>query len=49
MKKNYTTPDFQAVLVEFIDVLTASGEVVKNIGGGDLGVSGADLFRNANQ
>lgn len=49
MKKNYTTPDFQAVLVENSDVLTTSGMIVKDIGNGDLGVSGADLFRNANQ
>ena len=49
MKKTYLTPDIQAVMVECIDVLTASGEVVKNIGGGDLGVSAAELFRNSNQ
>ena len=49
MKKNYITPDFQAVLVETADVLTASGKGVLDIGGGDLGVSGSDLFRNGNQ
>ena len=49
MKKNYMTPDFQAVLVENADVLTTSGKGVLDIGGGDLGVSGSDLFRNGNQ
>ena len=48
MKKNYTTPDFQAVMIENADVLTTSGKVVKNIGNGDLGISGADLFQAAN-
>ena len=49
MKKNYITPDFQAVLVENADVLTTSGKGVVDIGGGDLGISGSDLFRNGNQ
>ena len=50
MKKTYFTPHVQAFIIDQSDVLTViSGGTVKDIGGSDLGVSGADLFRNGNQ
>lgn len=49
MKKTYLIPSVQAVAIDVVDVLTASGDVVKDIGGGDLGISAGELFRNPNQ
>ena len=46
MKKNYITPDFQAVLVENEDVLTTSGKGVVEINEA-LGEETAEIYRNA--
>lgn len=42
MKKIYVNPVAQTYTMDHADVLTASG--VKDIGSGDLGLRGSDLF-----
>ena len=49
MKKTYFAPDVQAFAVDQSDVLTiTSGDLVKDIGNRDLGVSASDLFQSRN-
>ena len=44
MKNVYNTPEFQIFSLSSRDVITASEEKVRDIGGGDLGVDATSVF-----
>ena len=44
MKNVYNTPEFQIFSLTSRDVIAVSGEKVRDIGGGDLGVDATSVF-----
>ena len=44
MKNEYTIPELQIISFSSVDVITASGDPVQDIGNGDLGVDAGLIF-----
>lgn len=44
MKKLYVIPTVEAYLIDQSDVITTSGDLVADLGGGEYAIRGTDLF-----